>query len=343
MPNQLFSTDFLSQFHQPGNPFERSYIKLLSTKESLQPNRDRIEHLLSLYPDSDRGRIISLIQSFDDIECFSALAELYTFENIYKIDSSLAIEPQIADADDRTPDFVTHDFVFEVASLHKKGNSKYFSIIETINTIDTEYKVIIRDIANIPEDGFPKLREIREKFISLFNELESINNPYDAFHIVSSQGIAIYGIVYKANRGYAVVQSIFENYGLNGEEEQYRKSIRKTIKKKIKKYKGVVHAYKKLIIVLYNYNDWLDEEDFIEILFGDEVLVIDGPNPGDYHIEKRNVLLRPDQHRSVSAILVKKYSTPNDYILIENPYAEKSLNTNEIETIKTNFNCSSSV
>ena len=316
----IFTNEFNQLIDQPVSPFDRSYIKSLAMSPNLIPIRDRLESIIAKYPVDKRNEMINLIRSFSDIECLSRISELYVFDNLFNNFDRIDIEPPLAIIDNKTPDFwVNNSLAFEVATLFEQSDPHEYSIIETLNSIKSEVKVLLSPIRNIPRNESPKLREIRDHFVDLFQQKTNIHQ-LEPFVYQSSQDILISGQLYKANVDRFTVGSIMTPYGFDDDDPDYKKSVRKTIKDKTSKYKKLSEHGYPFVLVLYNLNDNLDNEEFDEIIFGDIGCYIN--NGQITEIRQGNMMFHPNKYTSLSAILIKDYTTANDFFLFENPYAK---------------------
>lgn len=327
----VFTDEFKSNFDSSDSPYNGSFIKNLTINEKLIELRNRIEDMIGKYPKEKKSTIIENIRSFNEIISRSNLSELYTYNILYNNYQSVEVEKPLDFVNNKTPDFwVDQNKAFEVFSTFETDNPIEYAIHETINAISTERKIILGPIKNLSDEIYPKLSEIRHYFLGLLNREPNSKDP-EPFIKRFSQGFILSGKLYKGNKRHttigAKIGGVITNTG-------YISSVRKRIKDKISKYSGISKSGYPLIIVIYNYNDFLDNNDIYTVLFGDEIHEVD-MNTGKVTISHKNGLIRKDINTSLSSILVRKRGSLDEYHLVNNPFARVQLGKHEEKIIKS--------
>jgi hypothetical protein len=315
----VFTNEFIESLKPAGNPFERAYIAQLAKDTKAAALRDRIEALLAKYPEDNRDVMITQIRSVSDIECRSNLAELYVYGNLIEHFKVVQVEPPLSFLDNKTPDFWVDDrAAFEVATLFEEDDPNYFAIVETLNSLTGNIKLILSHCTIQTPDKTPRLKPIREFFADLFAKKADITKP-ESF-LYRSPDVIIAGNMYRGDPAHPTVGSIIKSY-TSSDGSDYQKAVRRVVKRKLAKYKKLAEAKRSLAIVLYNLNDWLDLDDFDEIFFGSVAFDVDWDTRRPNNLRREGAVMNPAFNRSLSAVLVKDIGQLNRYFLIENPWA----------------------
>lgn len=327
----VFTDEFKSKFDSSDSPYNGSFIKNLTINENLKGLRRRIEDVIVEYPKEKRSTIIENIRSFSEIISRSNLSELYTYEILYKNYKSVEVEKPLDFVNYKTPDFwVDQNKAFEVFSSFEEDKPIEYAIHETINSIKTERKIILGPIKNLSDEYYPKLSEVRDYFLELLSEGPNSKKP-EPFFKRFSQGFILSGRLYKGNKKHATIGAKIDGVVTN---TGYISSVRKRIKNKISKYSGVSKSGYPLIIVLFNYIDYLDNDDIDAVLFGDEINQVD-LNTRRWTISRKNTLIQKGKNTSLSTILVRKKGSLDEFHLINNPFARVPLGNHEKKVIKS--------
>lgn len=313
----IFTDEYIDSVSVSHWPFEGRYIKRLATDEKMGYLRKKIEDILVDYPEAKKDRMIDAIKFLSDLECRASLSELFVFGRLIKYFSNVEVEIPLDFLDNKTPDFwVENEIAFEVVSLFETTSPIEDSIIETLNSIRSRVKIMLDSIKNLPEDRLPKLKEIRNYFENLLNQNQSLSKPIEFIHQFS-QGIVISGKLYKGEIAHSTVGAKINSALVT----PYNKSVRGRIREKIRKYKKLKTNGFPFIVVLYSYNDWLDVEDFDEILLGDMEYSVNSRTAKIQNVNRKNAIFNPKRNTSLSAVLIKDHSMDDEYFLIENPHA----------------------
>lgn len=322
----IFTDDFLQKVGNSSNHFEREYVRFLAKNPKMATLRQQLEDIIVNYPEAKRNEMITNLRSFDDIQCQSRISELIIFDKLAKVFHDLEVEPVLAEVDGRTPDFwIPGRVAIELFTIFDKTNPHEDSIIETLNTIRSSVKIIMLSIKNIGDDS-PKMGEIRDYFIKLFEQKEGIT-ALEPFYYKTNQGIIISGFLHKGNVDHPTVSGVWSTYGSTEGDPDYKKIVRGRIKGKLKKYKKLVNSNIPIVVIIANRNTWIDEKDYDEILFGDEQFNFNPNDVSNFWVTRTDVFLRRDQHTSLSAVLIEDNTNYGTYFLIENPFARVNVDS----------------
>jgi hypothetical protein len=118
---------------------------------------------------------------------------------------------------------------------------------------------------------------------------------------------------------------VMYSQGFDKHDIDYKNTARKAIRKKLRKYSKITNLGYPLIIVLYNRNDFLLDEDWEEIAFGDREYLFDQTTARIKGVLGKNAIIQPNANKSLSALIVKDLTRPDGYILIKNPYAKTTI------------------
>ncbi|MBN2028626.1 hypothetical protein JW824_00120 [bacterium] len=332
----IFTKEFIDSMDKPVGLFERSYIRYLATNPNLKHLRDELEKIISIYPNEKQNGMIKCIRSFDDSQCKSHIAELRVYGILNSNFEDVQIEVPLEIVDNKTPDFwVDGTIAFEVATPFETKNVHELEIIECISRIESKTKAIIQIIGNIPNDENPKLSEIKQGFIHILNEKENLTRPENFEYVSPSQNIYIAGRLWPGVQKSSSVVGVFDSYEFNEKNDQdYKELVRKIIKRKLKKYKKLADQEFPLVLVIYNDIDWLDEIELDEIVNGDRCFAVNGNTL--HMFRSSNMIIHPNRNRGLSAVLVRDYTTLDEYYLIKNPNALVPLGDFE-EVVKIAF------
>ena len=333
--NIIFTDEFVSTLRK-GKYFERKQIELISTSPNSERFRNQLEKIIKKFPSGKRDELINKIRSLDDETSLAAISELLAYEFIQRLfdKNSIQIEPVLKEVDNKTPDFfVENEMVFEVTTLFEKINTSWHDIVETINTIKTDFRVML-SVNNIPADKRIKLKEIKNQFIKLFEdnrELEQIKN----FNFQSKEGVILSGTISKGKTGNPTVGAVSTSYGFNSPDTiDYVKTARKKINKKISKYKKITNFGYPLVIIVYNSNKWIHDYEWDEIIYGDDVNNLNEENDEKVEKRKRNGIIIPHKSSSVSAILISSRNEPGKFLFFCNKNAKQPLSKEIIQRAK---------
>lgn len=333
----IFTKEFINSVEKTYSPFERSYIKYLATFPKLEHKRRKLEEIILNYPEDKRSEMINLIRSFEDTESIAYINELYVYGILYKHFSSINVEKPLKCIDNKTPDFfVNNSLAFEVTTLFEQTDPNEYSIIETLDEIESNIKIANFAIKNLPQSGTPVLSEIKSHFLEVFQEKEDSLYQPEKFIFYFSDGVVISGIMYRGNQRKPTVSSVASTNGINRYDTQYEVVLRRKIKSKLKKYKDLSYNNYSLILVIFDNTKWLEEEDYHKILFGEYTT-----DPSQQMEGRRNVLLRPNKYNCLSALLMKDSTSSDTYFFIKNPYASVRIDPYEEKIIKA-FNANQS-
>lgn len=324
----IFTPEFISSLNDSGAAFERHEIARLAKARRAGPFRLRLEDAARAWPTDKRGPLIGRIQSLSPTESWSAVSELLVHELLLKEFADVQVEPPLPELGGKTPDFVVRscDMAVEVATVFEQTDVQAQIIIETINGITSGTKIMNLTIRGTTGTSNPRLSEIRQevgKILASYNAASALQ----AFQFVASDGVSLSGLLYKGCPEHPTVGGVLGQYVADSGEPGYNAAIRKNVlASKSKKYRSLAHsANMRLVVALYCRNDWLDEIDFAEILFGDEEFLVD--QGGVCRMVRRNPFFRADRNRSVSAVLVRSAPLDPKWILVNNPFACVSLGT----------------
>lgn len=333
----IFTPEFLQSIDDSTNAFERNDIARIALLEGDNPKqyRELLESYIAQYPVDKRDPLIELIRSPSDIESKAARAELIVFGLLISLYKKVDVEPAIKDIfslpeeltefGQKTPDFIADNkVVFEVASIFEAPDPIEQSIIETINTIDGGTHIFNLRIVNHLPDKNPRLSKIKD-LVSAQLEKHT-GEPLEPFVLNSPEGIVISGYMYTGDPSHATVGGTISSYGFSDNEKEYVNAIRNNpISKKIRKYRFLSKIRIPHVLVIYNYNDWLDPEDFDDIFFGDKEYHVSLSANSIDSVTRRNSILQPQKNTSLSAVLIRNYRTRDGFYLLENPWAEVHL------------------
>jgi len=328
----VFTDDFKKKFEPDDSPYDGSFIKKLTLNENLSFLRNRIEKAIAKYPQNKRTTMIDNLHSFSEIICRSSLSELYTFDILHKNYDVVNVEKPLNFVNNKTPDFwVNENLVFEVLSTFEEEKPKEGAIKEAINSIKTNYKIVLGPIKRLTENEYPKLSEVREYFLKLLKD-DSRLNSLKSFQHKFSQGFVLSGKIYRGKKEHATVGAEISGAVINN---NYISSVRNRIEKKVKKYSDVSKSDFPFIVVLFNYNDFLGFEDILSVLFGDEKYSVNMDTLKEWYW-RENSMIQENKNTSLSAILVRKKSTLDEFYLYENPYARVPIDSH-VDKIITAF------
>jgi hypothetical protein len=326
MTPQIFTDDYLSSIQNPANPLERRFSTLLATKDYFEPIRERLEVILGKYPNTYKQIMIGKIRSEDDEACLSAISELNIFDCLTREFNPIQIEPELPCllGNQTKPDFwVESNSIFEVATIFCKYDPLELDIVETLNKIRNPIKLMLGPIRSKPDEQ-PRLSDIKKEFEGLLKSKESITKIED-FFFKSKTGVLFSGKVYKGDINHPTVGSVMYSQGFDKHDIDYKNTARKAIRKKLRKYSKITNLGYLLIIVLYNRNDFLLDEDWEEIVFGDREYLFDQTTARIKEVLGKNAIIQPKANKSLSALIVKDLTRPDGYILIKNPYAKTTI------------------
>lgn len=338
MPH-IFTDAFLATIDSEPAPFEGSLIKrvALPNEAQLSGRRDDLEARISAYPDPLREELAGRIRSFDDDESLAAQAELDVHGVLRTEFNPIDVEPTLAIVGGKTPDFwVENGIAFEVASLFARGIPVETKLIEVLNSEPSRVKVFGLRVHNVPTEKYPKISEARARIHNAFAAYNG-EKGLDPFHVKTRDGMHITGYLYLGDPTHPTVGGTLGAYGFHEEDPNYRQSVRKrVIQKKYGKYKALANQGFPLILVIHNFNAWLDSEDFDQIFFGDVEYRYDEATD-KYTIARRDVIFGPSHYRGFSGALVRSPASDEGYYLVKNPFATVPLDPLE-ERLTRAFN-----
>ena len=327
--SKIFTNEYIKSITQ-SNFFERGFAGLMATNSYFKDLREKLEKIISKIPEEEVGNYILKLKSTNDIECLSAVSELFIFERLSSQFSDVEIEMPIKIIDNKTPDFWVdkeYKFAVEVATVFEQINPLEYEIIETLNNIESEIKIMLSTIWNIKgRKEQIKLKKIKQQFESLFEENKNITE-LKPFNIQTDEGIILRGKLYKGNKSHSTVGSRNHSYGFDIEDPDYKKIVRKRILQKLRRYKKLTTNEIPLIVVLYNRVSWINEiRDWDEIIYGDKEYIFKTNSLEVEKISRRNTVIGPDKNTTLSAIVTNNLLEKDTYFYIENPYARAKVN-----------------
>lgn len=328
MTTQIFTDDYISTIQIPANPLERRFSTLLASKDYFKPIRERLEAIISKYPNSHKQTIINNIRSEDDETCQEAISELYVFDCLSNEFNPIEIEPQLPYllGNQKTPDFwVENNSIFEVATIFYKYDPLELDIVETLNTIQSPIKLMLDVIRNKPNHQ-PRLSVIKKEFDGLLKSKKGITKIEDVF-LKSKTGISFSGQICKGDINHPTVGRVTHSYGFDEDDTDYKNTARNVIRNKLKKYSNITNLGHPLIVVIYNRNDFLEYNDWEEIAFGDREYLFNQESATIKGGLRKHSIIQPNANTSLSALLVKDLTRPYGYILIKNPYAKTTIDS----------------
>jgi hypothetical protein len=319
----IFTDAFLATIGSEPAPFEGSLIKriALSGDPALSDRRHDLEGKMSAYPEPLQEELAGRTRSFDDDESLAAQAELDVHGILRTEFDPIEVEPALAAVGGKTPDFwVERGIAFEVASLFERNVPVEAKIIEALNSEPSKVKVFGLRLHNIPTDKYPKISEARARIRDAFVGYSGAK-ALDPFHVQTRDGMHITGYLYLGDPAHPTVGGTIGAYGFHEDDPNYRQSVRKrVIQKKYGKYKALANLGFPLILVMHNFNAWLDPEDFDQIFFGDVEYRYD--EAADKHtVARRDVTFGPGHYRGLSGALVRSPASAEGYYLVKNPFA----------------------
>ncbi|MBH8557913.1 hypothetical protein [Hymenobacter negativus] len=333
----LFTPELMSAVKRTEHQHYKNYFQYLIQEPGLEPVRQQLEEDLQAYPSERISKTLGEIKSQDKKQSISAIAEVQAFRRLKKAFTTVEIEKPLEIVGGKTPDFWVDDaLAFEVFAVFDEAPSQQHEIISAINQIISDVKVVIRiDFSpdeEVDDEGKPikqkninfKPTEIKKAFIELFQKhpTPTFNEP---FFLRFRDGLIISGYFWPlpSNYGGPTVFSVIESYSSNDESKDYIKSIRKRLQSKLSKYKSLTEEGIPLVVILYNKNHWIQSQDITEVLYGtptsfyDGEKIIEGPT--------KDGIIRINQNRALSAVLIKQDDVNTPFKLIENPHARAPL------------------
>lgn len=311
---KIFTNEFVESLDDTRNYFERKYIEILSTKEDFKSFREKLEKIILTVPENIRQTFINKIRSYKDTHCLSAISELIIFEGLNKEFNCVEFETRLEQIDGKTPDFwVDKSIAFEVATIFEQLNPFEYELAETLNKIhNSNIKVMLGVVWNIPPKSQPKLKRIKKYFEELFKNNQNIKELTPFFHR-TEEGIILRGYLYKGDVRHQTVGRVTHSYGFREDDINYKKIARKRIQDKLRKYKKLSDEGFPVIVVIFNRVDWIlsDEKFWDETIFGDIK-----------NNRRTNILVTPDKNTSLSAVIVRDSMNENGSFLIKNPFAK---------------------
>jgi len=317
----IFTKDYIASIRNPGNPFERKYIFLLSTHPYLKHLRERIDLIFTKYPEEKRSTLINKIKSENDIDCFSAISELFVFEILNDNFEQVDVETPLPIINNATPDFwVDNSIAFEVATIFNIDDPFESEIYEAFNQIHSNFRTIIYEINN-PSHIQPTISEIKNEFQKLINSNSELSiGDYKDFEIIVKNNIRIIGKLFKSGKNKNTVVGTSMSYDYSKEQTiLYENRIRNRIREKLLKYGKLTKKGIPFVAVIYDRTDLYFDKFWQELIF-----------------TGNNKIFNPNFNTSLTALLIKDYDTGYNYKLAKNPYARQKLGTLE-EKIKAAF------
>lgn len=322
MPH-IFTDEFLAGIDAEPAPFEGSLIKriALSVDGPLAERRNDIEGKMAAYPADQRAELAGRIQSFSDEESLAAQAELDIHELLRTVFNPVAVEPSLEIIGGKTPDFwVEGHAAFEVASTFAREDFVERDLIRVLNAVKSPVKVFGIRVRNAPEGKFPKMAIARKLVQDQMTAYpgEPAMNP---FHVRTPEGMDITGYLYRGDPAHPTVGGTLGSHGFGPDDPDYRNAVRENVvRKKYRKYGSLGDHGNAFVLVFQNFNEWLDAEDFEQVLYG-EVEYQHDLQSGHFTLIRRSPIYQPGRYRGISAALLRDPAAPNTYFLAENPYA----------------------
>jgi hypothetical protein len=317
----IFDDAFLSTLDGQGAAFERGRIARTAKLPAAKDFRDRLEAAVADYPVKQRPALIGRIRSLADIESLSAISECFVYAHLRCEFGKVEVERPFASVQGKTPDFFVPDLnlAVEVASLFDSPDPNYTAVIETINTLRSTSKVVMFRARHLPRDENPRLSEVKAALSPILDDYDG-TTPFEWFSCRTPQGIELSGALIKGKIEHAVVGGTYDSQGSSAGQSGYNASIRQgVLKDKVKKYRGLATAGTKLLLVLYSQNNWLDEDDFDEILFGEEEYVED--EKSQFRSHRRQAFITPNHNRALSGVIIYSGLFREKWLIVPNQYA----------------------
>jgi hypothetical protein len=322
----IFTPDFIHSLTASGAAFERQEIARIAKLTGAGVLREQLESAARAWPIEKRTALIGRIRSTVPTESWAAIAELLVYDGLRKEFDDVQVEPPLPALDGKTPDFVASagTLVIEVATVFEQANVPAQMVIETLNGLVSDSKIMNLAIRNPSDVSNPQLSEIRQGVGKILSAYDGVH-PLAPFEFVAPDDVAVTGLLYKGNREHAVVGGVVAGYLTSPGEPGYIAAIRKNVLTvKARKYGRLARSGStRLVIALYCRNDWLDELDFSEILFGDEETLV--ASDGRTQTLRRNPFFRKNRNTSIAAVLIRSAPLDPRWILVLNPFASRPL------------------
>ena len=325
--NLVFTEEYISSIPDPSEHFERGFSTLLATNPYFSELRERLERIVHSLPKNYKPRFINNLKSTKDKTCLSSISELFVYEKLVLEFNPVEIETTLEIVDNKTPDFwVENNVAFEVATLFEKIVPYEYDIIEALNEIESDIKLMLGGIWNIKDKNKSlKTSKIKSQFEELFRNNSEITK-LTPFVIHTEEGVILKGNMYKGKREHSTVGSISHSHGFDVQDPNYKKTARKSILKKLRKYKKLTEAGLPLVVVIYNRVDWItDVESWDEILYGDKEFEFKPNTTETLTIKRRGGIISPNKNTTLSSILIRDITTKDGYYFIDNTYARTPL------------------
>jgi hypothetical protein len=186
------------------------------------------------------------------------LSELQVFGALRNAGVDVVVEPSFGRL---TPDFLVKDWamVFEVASLQPEPDPDETAVVRELQKIRGTRKLHLRELSGLVPGKHPPLKKLRHAVERKMNSFSV--EDLDAELNFELDGISIQGQVVQGEESWHTVLSMESSFGFSADDTDYLQRLWNVVENKRKKYTTVPGQGLKLIVVLVNYNSWVDEEE----------------------------------------------------------------------------------
>ena len=261
----IFTPDFVQSLTASGAAFERQEIARLAKLPALAEFRRRLEKAIRAYPADKRPVLIQRIRSVEAKELRSAVSELLVYDFLQKEFGEVLVEPELEKCRGKKPHFVliADRIVVEVATLFEQPNPHVSAIIETINQLRSESKILNLRVLNTAKASTPRLSEIRDGVSEILGSYDRLST-LEPFEFVASDRVIVKGFLYKGSLEHPIVGGVAGEYGFSSDDPDYKAAVRKhVLQAKAHKYRSLVHAGKMKLVLVLGFRDGYRKIGFV--------------------------------------------------------------------------------